>query len=112
MRAGNKFALQAVVALALGGYLLLAGAARDSSKRRCRFPFFKTFNPDLGWFYPLFVLLVLTGSANAVNLTDGLDGLAIGSLLIVWGAFSVLAYAAGHAIVADYLTIHERQRRR
>ena len=50
-------------------------------------------------------MLVLVGSANAVNLTDGLDGLAIGSLLIAWGAFTVLTYAAGHAIVADYLGI-------
>jgi phospho-N-acetylmuramoyl-pentapeptide-transferase len=104
LRAGTKFALQAVVALSLGGYLLWL-ARQGQFETTLSFPFFKEFNPDLGWFYPLFVLLVLTGAANAVNLTDGLDGLAIGSLLIVWAAFSVLAYAAGHAIVADYLAI-------
>jgi phospho-N-acetylmuramoyl-pentapeptide-transferase len=104
LRAWSKFTLQAVVALSLGVYLLWL-SEQGQFDTTLSFPFFKTFNPDLGWLYPLFVLLVLTGSANAVNLTDGLDGLAVGSLLIVWAAFSVLAYAAGHAIVADYLTI-------
>jgi phospho-N-acetylmuramoyl-pentapeptide-transferase len=59
----------------------------------------------LGLLYPLFAALVLTGAANAVNLTDGLDGLAIGSFLVASVAFTLLAYAAGNAIVADYLTI-------
>jgi phospho-N-acetylmuramoyl-pentapeptide-transferase len=104
LRAGSKFALQAIVALSLGGYLLWL-AQHGQFETTLSFPFVKTFNPDLGWLYPFFVLLVLTGSANAVNLTDGLDGLAIGSLLIVWAAFSILAYAAGNAIVADYLAI-------
>ena len=104
LSARTKFSLQAVVALAFGFYLhwLSLQGQFDTS---LSFPFFKTFNPELGWLYPLLVLLVLTGAANAVNLTDGLDGLAIGSLLIVWAAFTVLAYAAGHAIVADYLAI-------
>jgi phospho-N-acetylmuramoyl-pentapeptide-transferase len=104
LRAWSKFTLQVVVALSLGVYLLWL-SEQGQFDTTLSFPFFKTFNPDLGWLYPLFVLLVLTGSANAVNLTDGLDGLAVGSLLIVWAAFSVLAYAAGHAIVADYLAI-------
>jgi len=104
LRAWSKFGLQAVVALGLGCYLLWL-AELGQFDTTLSFPFFKTFNPDLSWGYPLFVLLVLTGSANAVNLTDGLDGLAIGSLLIVWGALSVLTYAAGHALVADYLAI-------
>jgi phospho-N-acetylmuramoyl-pentapeptide-transferase len=104
LRAWSKFTLQAAVALSLGLYLLWL-SQQGQFDTTLSFPFFKTFNPDLGWFYPLFVLLVLTGAANAVNLTDGLDGLAVGSLLIVWGAFSVLTYAAGHAIVSDYLAI-------
>ena len=104
LRARTKFILQAIVATGLGFYLLyLSGQGQFDTT--LSFPFFKTFNPDLGPFYPLLVVLVLTGSVNAVNLTDGLDGLAIGSLLIVWVAFSALTYAAGHAIVADYLTI-------
>jgi phospho-N-acetylmuramoyl-pentapeptide-transferase len=104
LRAHTKFALQAVVALALGFFLLwLAEQGQFSST--LAFPFFKTFNPDLGLAYPFFVLLVLAGSANAVNLTDGLDGLAVGSLLVVWVAFTILTYAAGHAIAAEYLAI-------
>jgi phospho-N-acetylmuramoyl-pentapeptide-transferase len=104
LRAWTKITLQIIVALALGLFLMrLAGQGEFSTT--LSFPFFKTFNPDLGWFYPVFVLLVLVGSANAVNLTDGLDGLAIGSLLVVWVAFTVLTYAAGHALVADYLAI-------
>jgi phospho-N-acetylmuramoyl-pentapeptide-transferase len=68
-------------------------------------PFFKSFRPDLGWFYVAFIVLVLVGSANAVNLTDGLDGLAIGSVLIASGTFGILTYVAGNAIVADYLAV-------
>ncbi len=104
LRAKSKFALQVVVALALG-LLLLWMAQRGEFSTTLSVPFFKTFTPDLGWLYPLLVVAVLAGSANAVNLTDGLDGLAIGSLLIVWAAFTVLTYAAGHALVAEYLAI-------
>jgi phospho-N-acetylmuramoyl-pentapeptide-transferase len=104
LRARSKFALQALVALGLGLYLYFL-AQQGHFDTTLSFPFFKTFNPDLGWSYPLLVLLVVTGSANAVNLTDGLDGLAIGSLLIVWAALSALTYAAGHALVSEYLAI-------
>ena len=104
LRAWTKITLQIIVALALGLFLMRL-AEQGQFSTTLSFPFFKTFNPDLGWFYPVFVLLVLVGAANAVNLTDGLDGLAIGSLLIVWVAFTVLTYAAGHALVADYLAI-------
>jgi len=104
LRAKTKFMLQAVVALSLG-LVLLWLSKHGQFDTTVSFPFVKTFNPDLGWGYPLLVMLVLTGACNAVNLTDGLDGLAIGSLLIVWGTFCVLAYAAGHALVAEYLTI-------
>jgi phospho-N-acetylmuramoyl-pentapeptide-transferase len=104
LRARTKFLLQAVVGLGLGLFLLWL-SQRGQFDTTLSFPFLKTFNPDLGWAYPLLVMLVLTGSANAVNLTDGLDGLAIGSLLIVWATFCVLTYAVGHAIVAEYLAI-------
>jgi phospho-N-acetylmuramoyl-pentapeptide-transferase len=104
LRAKTKFMLQSVVALSLG-LVLLWLSKHGQFDTTVSFPFVKTFNPDLGWGYPLLVMLVLTGACNAVNLTDGLDGLAIGSLLIVWGTFCVLAYAAGHALVAEYLTI-------
>jgi len=102
--ARTKLGLQVAVSLALG-ILLYWMSHHGQFSTTLSFPFLKSFTPDLGWSYPILVVLVLSGAANAVNLTDGLDGLAIGSLLIVWAAFTVLTYAAGHAIVADYLAI-------
>ena len=68
-------------------------------------PFFKTFTPHLGWVYVPLAALVIVAASNAVNLTDGLDGLAIGPVMIAAGTFLILAYAAGHAVIADYLAI-------
>ncbi len=68
-------------------------------------PFFKGMMPDLGVSYILLVILVIVGSSNAVNLTDGLDGLAIGPVLIAAGTFMVFAYLAGHVKIASYLQI-------
>jgi phospho-N-acetylmuramoyl-pentapeptide-transferase len=68
-------------------------------------PFFKKFTPFLGVFYIFWIALVLVSSSNAVNLTDGLDGLATGSVLIAGSAFTALAYTAGHAVWATYLNI-------
>lgn len=70
-------------------------------------PFLKPelFSPDLGWLYIIFTLLVIAGASNAVNLTDGLDGLAIGPVTIAAGAYLLLAYIAGHAVIAKYLQI-------
>jgi phospho-N-acetylmuramoyl-pentapeptide-transferase len=59
----------------------------------------------LGLLYVPFVMLVLVGASNAVNLTDGLDGLAIGATLIAAGTYALLSYIAGHAVVADYLQV-------
>ena len=104
LSARTKLALQVVVALALGGVLLWL-AELGLFKTTLTLPFVKHVTPDLGWAIPVFVVLVLAGSSNAVNLTDGLDGLAIGSLLVAWTTFTILTYAAGNAIVADYLGI-------
>ena len=68
-------------------------------------PFFKNFNPDLGWFYIPFVIIVIVGASNAVNLTDGLDGLAIGPRIVVTLVYTIITYVAGHAKLADYLLI-------
>jgi phospho-N-acetylmuramoyl-pentapeptide-transferase len=68
-------------------------------------PFFKTINPDLGLFLIPWAIFILIGASNAVNLTDGLDGLAIGSLLLNFATFSVIAYVAGHYAFAHYLHI-------
>ncbi len=68
-------------------------------------PFFKNFTPHLGWFYIPVATFIIVGTSNAVNLTDGLDGLAIGPVMVTAGTFLVLSYAAGHAGIADYLAI-------
>jgi phospho-N-acetylmuramoyl-pentapeptide-transferase len=68
-------------------------------------PFFKEGRIDLGWLYVPFVVLVITGSSNAVNLTDGLDGLAIGIVAFAAVAFAGLTYVSGHSKFAEYLQI-------
>ncbi len=68
-------------------------------------PFFKNFTPNLGWVYIPVATFIIVGTSNAVNLTDGLDGLAIGPVMITAATFLVLSYAAGHAGIADYLAI-------
>lgn len=68
-------------------------------------PFFKTVQPDLGLWFVGWALFVLIGTSNAVNLTDGLDGLAIGSLIPTFMTFSIIAYCAGHFLLAIYLGI-------
>ncbi len=70
------------------------------------FPFFKDFILDLGWFYVAFGALVVVGAGNAVNLTDGLDGLAIVPVMIAAASFGVIAYLAGNALFANYLQIN------
>jgi phospho-N-acetylmuramoyl-pentapeptide-transferase len=104
LTARQKFAAQIAVAAAVGIVVVIL-ARQGVFNSRLSFPFFKTFNPDLGWLYSVLVLLVLVGSSNAVNLTDGLDGLAIGSVLIASATFAILSYVVGHAVVAEYLGI-------
>lgn len=68
-------------------------------------PFLKNILPQFGWFYLPFAVLVLVGSSNAVNLTDGLDGLAIGPVAVCAGTFALFAYVAGNVQIAKYLQI-------
>jgi len=68
-------------------------------------PFFKNLQPDLSFFYYFFAMVVIVGASNAVNLTDGLDGLAIGPIIIAFSAYTVIAYVVGHAGFAQYLRI-------
>ena len=70
------------------------------------FPFFKELVINLGWFFPIFGAFIIVGAGNAVNLTDGLDGLAIGPVMIAAASFVVIAYLVGNAVFADYLQIH------
>jgi phospho-N-acetylmuramoyl-pentapeptide-transferase len=68
-------------------------------------PLFKNFLPDIGWFFFPFAMVVVVGSSNAVNLTDGLDGLATMPVVIAAGCFAFIAYLAGNAVYAKYLGI-------
>jgi phospho-N-acetylmuramoyl-pentapeptide-transferase len=99
-----KMGGQIAVAL-LVGLALMALAHYNLYSTRLIFPFFKWLIPDLGWLYVPFAVLVLVGVSNAVNLTDGLDGLAISTFAIVAAAFTALAYVTGHRILADYLLL-------
>jgi phospho-N-acetylmuramoyl-pentapeptide-transferase len=97
----QKFLLQVLAATLLFAYVLW----HFPSITVFPLPFFKTAVLDLGLFYYIVFLLVVVGSSNAVNFTDGLDGLAIGSTLIVATTFSILAYLVGNKIAAHYLQI-------
>ncbi len=91
--------------------ILIAGAAAvllyssGQVETHLSVPFFKNVTPDLGLFYIPFAILVMVGASNAVNLTDGLDGLAIGPMIIAAATFLLLAYLVGHANLANYLQI-------
>ncbi|MBU1001983.1 MAG: phospho-N-acetylmuramoyl-pentapeptide-transferase [Proteobacteria bacterium] len=101
LSAKTKFGLQILVAGA-AMYLLIQQPAYDT---HLAFPFFKELRPDLGWFYLPFAVFVVVGSSNGVNLTDGLDGLAIGPAIVAAGCFAIFVYVTGHAGIAKYLQI-------
>jgi len=118
--ARKKFFWQ-VVASCVIGVMLLILHARGGYDPAMNVPFFKSFKPSLlmtgflgnPWTYPLafaffflFLVIVLAGSSNAVNLTDGLDGLAIGLMIIAAGAMTMLTYMSGHRTFAEYLDLN------
>jgi len=101
-----KMGGQILVAIAVGvAVLMLSRQNPPLYNTRLIFPFFKNLIPDLGWFYIAFTVLVLVGASNAVNLTDGLDGLAISTFAVSAAAFTALAYVTGHAVLAQYLML-------
>jgi phospho-N-acetylmuramoyl-pentapeptide-transferase len=108
LRPRYKILAQVIVAL-LVGLTLIWLAQKNLYITRLIFPFFKRLIPDLGLGYVLFAVLVLVGSSNAVNLTDGLDGLAIGTFTIAAAAFTALSYVTGHRVFADYLLLLHRE---
>jgi phospho-N-acetylmuramoyl-pentapeptide-transferase len=99
-----KLALQFLAALGvvMGIYMIDGGT---EALTRVNVPFLKNVKPDLGLLYIPFAMLVIVASANAVNLTDGLDGLAIGPVIISFSAYLILMYTAGNAKFAAYLNI-------
>jgi len=101
IKAAAKFWLQVVCALTVVvAWLYMTGASTTIT-----FPFFKNMNPDLGILFIPWAIFIIIGCCNAVNLTDGLDGLAIGSLIPNFCIFSLIAYLAGHMQFAHYLCI-------
>ncbi len=96
---------QGLLGLGIGLFLYFSPA--DSANAGwTNVPFLKDMAIYFGPFYVVFVMLVITGSSNSVNLTDGLDGLAIGMVSFVALAFGVLSYVTGHVKMAEYLNIH------
>ncbi len=103
LSAKEKFGLQIAASLLIGLFLYYYSGDPDSA--HLTVPFFKRLFIDLGWFYVPFSVVVIVGSSNAVNLTDGLDGLAAGLVGIAATANAVLVYIGGNKILADYLKI-------
>jgi len=97
----GKLLLQIIGAAAVALYLF----CDPQYSSHLSLPFFKNWHPDLGWFYLPFVVAVIVGASNAVNLTDGLDGLAVGPSMTSSAVYVVFAYLAGHVGLADYLDI-------
>jgi phospho-N-acetylmuramoyl-pentapeptide-transferase len=104
LRSWQKMACLTVITL-LVSYLVLHFNLRGTETSQLAVPFFKNFRPDVGIFLVPWIWLVMVGTSNAVNLTDGLDGLAIGGTLILAFTFAILAYVAGHAKIASYLMV-------
>ncbi len=94
-----KLLLQAIIIVGCAGLLVLHG----EWDTRLSIPFFKEIRPDLGLLYAPFALLVIAGASNAVNLTDGLDGLAAGPIAITAAVYTIFAYVAGHVVLSGYL---------
>ncbi|MDM8522015.1 phospho-N-acetylmuramoyl-pentapeptide-transferase [Desulfococcaceae bacterium HSG8] len=102
LSARGKFAMQVFLAM-IAGFFIYFCLDFDT---RVTIPFFKNVSPDLGWGYIFFAALVIVATSNAVNLTDGLDGLAIGPVIIVSVTYMVFAYVTGHNRLSEYLQIN------
>lgn len=103
LSARSKYLWQSVAALAAAVFIFLT--ARSVAEVSLLVPFVKDVSLYLGWFFIPFTYFVIVGSSNAVNLTDGLDGLAIMPTVMVAAALGIFAYVTGHAVFADYLGI-------
>jgi phospho-N-acetylmuramoyl-pentapeptide-transferase len=93
-------------AIALAACVAIAYVATPALANKLALPFLKDVLIDFGWFYVLFGALVIVAGGNSVNLTDGLDGLAIVPVMIATATFGFVAYLVGNAIFANYLQIH------
>jgi len=99
-----KLVLQSLIAIVATIYIMTL--VQDPMATSLAIPFFKSVLIDLGWFFIVFSSLVMVGASNAVNLTDGLDGLAIVPVMIVAGVFVLIAYLVGNSIFSNYLQLN------
>jgi phospho-N-acetylmuramoyl-pentapeptide-transferase len=104
LRIWPKLFLQSALAVGIGLILISLGM-EGAFSLRLSFPVLKEWVPFLGWLYLPLIVFILVGSSNAVNLADGLDGLAIGLTLISAAVLTTLTYIAGHAVFSQYLAI-------
>ena len=105
LSARGKILLQTLLSVGVGVFLVYYDPIRAGYSSQLFVPFFKDFTPDLGWGYLAFIVFIMVGTSNAVNLTDGLDGLAIGPIIIATITFTGIVYLTGHFKFADYLNI-------
>ncbi len=101
--ARTRLAVEGLIALIACALIVWFG--RDNSATALSIPFLKEFTINFGWFFVLFAAFIVVGAGNAVNLTDGLDGLAIVPVMIAAASFGMIAYLAGNAVFAEYLQI-------
>ena len=105
LTARQKFGLQFGIALVAGLAIAYLPQLRNAYSTKLTLPFIKDIVIEMGFLYIPFIMVVIVGASNAVNLTDGLDGLAIGSTVIAAATYTALTYAAGNYRLADYLNI-------
>ena len=101
----GKLKLVLQVFIATTATLYIMSLTRDNLATTLAVPFLKDVLLDLGWFFIPFAVFVMVGASNSVNLTDGLDGLAIGPVMIAAGVFALIAYVVGNSVFANYLQL-------
>jgi phospho-N-acetylmuramoyl-pentapeptide-transferase len=99
-----RLAIEAAIALA--ACFAIASLGRPAFATSLVFPVIKDMAINFGWFFPIMAAFIIVGAGNAVNLTDGLDGLAIGPVMIASASFVGISYLVGNAVFSDYLQIH------
>merc|ERR1739848_161776 len=101
----SKFKIIIQVILALIGIFIIYKFSESNEIKNLYFPFFKNLVINLGWFFIPFYIFIIVGSSNAVNLTDGLDGLATVPIILVASCFAFISYVTGNIVFSDYLQI-------
>jgi len=99
-----KLLLQVIIAVAATIWII--SLTNPPLATSIAIPFFKNVLIDLSWFFVVFAVVVMVGASNAVNLTDGLDGLAIGPVMIAAGVFAIISYLIGNKVFSGYLQVH------